>query len=365
MTRNIKHYRVGMDSETLAISLVDEGAIEMDFIALKKQEEPVEIKMANEEKHIVIGCVLCPDKPIYRNQDGEEFYITFDKDVIRKMAFDYLANDRQHNVTLQHQEETKGAVMVESWIKEGENDKSDYYGLQAPVGSWLCTMKINDNKIWQGIKNGEFNGFSIESLVQVEDIDLSKVKNNNTNKNTKMAKENINMEQVEVNDSFWDKLKSIIADALKSEPKEGQEADNEAEQAVEEVKDEVVPSGETSGETVEAAEEEVPSGETESESGASQVADEVTEEVKEVVEENAETPEDASKDLQSIIDSLKAEVEALKGQVEQMKKENADLKDENMKLSKQPSTKPANLKAEHKLGDSRNAIEELRNRYRF
>lgn len=49
--------------------------------------------MANEEKHIVIGCVLCPDKPIYRNQDGEEFYITFDKDVIRKMAFDYLAND--------------------------------------------------------------------------------------------------------------------------------------------------------------------------------------------------------------------------------------------------------------------------------
>ena len=206
MTRNIKHYRVGMDSETLAISLVDEGAIEMDFIALAKQQEPVEIKMANEEKHIVIGCVLCPDKPIYRNQDGEEFYITFDKDVIRKMAFDYLANDRQHNVTLQHQKETKGAVMVESWIKEGDNDKSDYYGLQAPVGSWLCTMKINDNKIWQGIKNGEFNGFSIESLVQVEDIDLSKVKNNNINKNTKMAKENINMEQVEVNDSFWDKL---------------------------------------------------------------------------------------------------------------------------------------------------------------
>lgn len=361
MTRNIKHYRVGMDSETLAISLVDEGAIEMDFIALKKQQEPVEIKMANEEKHIVIGCVLCPDKPIYRNQDGEEFYITFDKDVIRKMAFDYLANDRQHNVTLQHQEETKGAVMVESWIKEGENDKSDYYGLQAPVGSWLCTMKINDNKIWQGIKNGEFNGFSIESLVQIEDIDLSKVKNNNINKNTKMAKENINMEQVEVNDSFWDKLKSIIADALKSEPKEGQEADNEAEQAVEEVKDEVVPSGET----VEAAEEEVPSGETESESGASEVAEEVAEQAKEVVEENAETPEDASKDLQAIIDSLKAEVEALKGQVEAMKKENADLKAENVKLSKQPSTKPANLKAEHKLGDSRNAIEELRNRYRF
>lgn len=103
-------------------------------------------------------------------------------------------------------------------------------------------MKINDNKIWQGIKNGEFNGFSIESLVQVEDIDLSKVKNNNINKNTKMAKENINMEQVEVNDSFWEKLKGIISDALKSEPKEGQEADNEAEQAVEEVKDEAKPS---------------------------------------------------------------------------------------------------------------------------
>ena len=77
MTRNIKHYRVGMDSETLAISLVDEGAIEMDFIALAKQQEPVEIKMANEEKHIVIGCVLCPDKPIYRNQMTDSITLHF------------------------------------------------------------------------------------------------------------------------------------------------------------------------------------------------------------------------------------------------------------------------------------------------
>ena len=83
--KKLKCYSVGLDSDVFAISLVDEPAIESNFIYLSK-EKPVQICLETSEKHIVMGAVLIPDKPIYRNQDGEEFYIQFSAETIEKLA---------------------------------------------------------------------------------------------------------------------------------------------------------------------------------------------------------------------------------------------------------------------------------------
>ena len=56
-----------------------------------------------------------------------------------------------------------GVALIESWIVEDtKNDKSNLYKLNAPVGSWVVKMKVYNDEVYQGIKDGKFNGFSIE-----------------------------------------------------------------------------------------------------------------------------------------------------------------------------------------------------------
>ena len=91
MAKKIKKYKVGTDSETYAISMVEMPAIEEDFVALSKdEEEKQQVFLEANEKHMVYGAVLVPDKDIYRNNGEQEFYISFTKDSIEKMSQDFM-----------------------------------------------------------------------------------------------------------------------------------------------------------------------------------------------------------------------------------------------------------------------------------
>jgi len=146
-----------------AISLVSDPAIESDWITLSKQKK-VELKFVDEEKRILMGAALIPNKPIYRrNEKGEEYHIFFSEKTIRRAAELFLEKGLQSESTLEHEIPLKGNTIVESWIKEDEvHDKSVKYGLNAPVGTWCVSMKINDDRIWQLAKEGSIKGFSIE-----------------------------------------------------------------------------------------------------------------------------------------------------------------------------------------------------------
>ena len=130
MAKKIKKYKVGMDSETYAISLVEAPAIEEDFIALSKEEEKVEIKLSSDEKHIVYGAVLVPDKDIYRNNGENEYYISFSKESIEKMSQDFMKEYRQYEVKTDHDKIADEVCVVESWLKSDMfKDKSVALGL--------------------------------------------------------------------------------------------------------------------------------------------------------------------------------------------------------------------------------------------
>jgi len=146
-----------------AISLVTDPAIESDWVALSKQKK-LELKFVDEEKRILMGAALIPNKPIYRrDEDGAEYNIFFSDKTIRKASELFLEKGLQSESTLQHEIPLKGNTVVESWIKEDEtHDKSVKYGLDAPVGTWLVSMKINDDSVWQLAKSGKIKGFSIE-----------------------------------------------------------------------------------------------------------------------------------------------------------------------------------------------------------
>lgn len=279
----MKCYRV-TGGDLFAVSLVEDPAIESNFIALSKQKSS--IKLEN-EKRLLIGAALVPNKPIYRNVNGNEFYISFDETTIEKLAQDFLANDYQHNITVDHQEDANDIVIVESWIKTSENDKSVSYGLNEPIGTWFIGMKVNNDEIWQRVKDGFYKGFSIEAVVGLDELI------NNNNLYLSMDKE------------FIDKLREIIYEAIGKSPK--------AEEIVADVNEEVT------------------------ETQPIQCADE---EVAKLKEDVANLTAEVER-LKSERDELESKLKDAEAEKEKMNVEMEAVKNENIKLSKQPSVEPA------------------------
>lgn len=143
-----------------AISVVENPAIESDFVALKNQE--FKLAEVDKEKRILMGAALIPNKPIYRRNGDQEYYIYFSKDTVRKASELFFIRGNQNNSTLEHQIPLKGLTAVESWIVESEQDKSRAYDLNVPIGTWMVSMKVNNDDVWKQVKEGEVKGFSIE-----------------------------------------------------------------------------------------------------------------------------------------------------------------------------------------------------------
>jgi len=145
-----------------AISVVENPAIEEDFIALKSQE--FKLAEVDKEKRILMGALLIPNKPIYRRNGEDEYYIYFSKDTVLKASQMYLMQGKQNNSTLEHQYELNGLSLVESWLVEDKvHDKSVKYGMDLPLGTWVGAVKVNNDQIWnEFVKTGKVKGFSIE-----------------------------------------------------------------------------------------------------------------------------------------------------------------------------------------------------------
>ena len=145
-----------------AISVVENPAIEEDFIALKSQE--FKLAEVDKEKRILMGALLIPNKPIYRRNGEDEYYIYFSKDTVLKASQMYLMQGKQNNSTLEHQYQINGLSLVESWIVEDKvHDKSVKYGMDLPLGTWVGSVKVNNDQIWnEFVKTGKVKGFSIE-----------------------------------------------------------------------------------------------------------------------------------------------------------------------------------------------------------
>lgn len=150
------------DNFVEAISVVEFPAIEEDFVALKSQE----YKFAEQDadKKILIGPVLIPNKPIYRKNGEEEYYIYFSRNTVQKASQLYLKHGNQGNSTLEHAEKVQGLTLVESWIVEDKaNDKSNAFGMDVPLGTWMGSVKVDNDEIWNDyVKTGKVKGFSIE-----------------------------------------------------------------------------------------------------------------------------------------------------------------------------------------------------------
>ena len=166
-TTKITELVISEENEALAIdaiSLVTSPAIEVDFVYFNKSKNNLTFAKVDEEKRELISPALIPNKQIYRydaNTDSE-YYVYFSKDTVKKAAYSYLKHNNHHKATYQHEQRVAGVLTVESWIKEGDQDKSKLYGFDLANGTWFVKMKIENEDLWQRIKAGEIKGLSIE-----------------------------------------------------------------------------------------------------------------------------------------------------------------------------------------------------------
>lgn len=328
--KKLKQYEVTFDSDCYAMSLVADPAVEVDFVYLSK-DRPSQVFLEKNEKHLIVGAALIPDKPIYRNQDGEEFYIKFSRETIEKMAHDFIKKGFTNSFTEQHEQPLGGIAVVESWIKEGDGDKAASYGFDVPDGTWMIMSKVYDVDLWDKIKSGELNGYSIEAMVGLDEIKLNQHTMAKNTKNTKL-------EAVEITDGFWDKLRGIIADAM-GKPQKSEEV----EETVGEVVDAMEEEGGPKDENPKVVEAEV----------MAETPEEIADDAADAAEAVAETPAEEKENLQAVIDELEAKIDEKDAEIEELKKANA-------KLGKRPSSKPVRMGAAPKR-NPRDVIEAIYN----
>jgi len=338
----IKTYEAIFDAakkNVYSISLVDDPAMESMFIALKKQEECIKLAEVDKIERTLLGVVLIPNKPIYRNQNGEEFYITFPKETIQASAHNFFKSGFQLNSKLEHEAPIDGISFVESWIvKDPKNDTANAYGLDSNdivEGSWIVKMKCENDEIYQKALSGEINGFSIDGLFNLKEVNLKS--------NIKMAEET---------KSFKDQVNEVLVNLG----------------LVKEVKLGSVQSGdltiEFDGEVVEVGtvvfvtegEERIalPDGSYPTDLGMLVVVDGIVTEItveevaEEAVEEELSTPSTPTSDeitqaIKSLLikysEEVDAKFETINKDLVEFKKENETLKAEVVTLSNQPAAK--------------------------
>lgn len=320
MARKIKKYKVKLDSETYAISMVGRPAIEEDFVALSKEDEE-KVFFESDEKHIVYGAVLVPDKEIYRNNEKYgEYIVSFSNDSVEKMSQDFMINYRQFEVKTDHKNIANEVCVVESWLKSDlYKDKSVALGLNPnlPVGTWFCGMKVNNIDTWKRIKSGELKGFSVESALKLEEA----------------FELNDNNMDIKTDEMFWTKLVNVLKETFSKkeevveEPTEIEPTNVNLEEQTPAPEPEPVP---------EPAPE--PVGEPEPKPEPAPAPE---------PEPEPEPQPEPQKDnhLEELVNSLKDEIKALKEM-------NTGLQEKIKDLGKQPSANPINVNAKPSAGDT-------------
>ena len=166
-------FKEGETQGIYALSVVENPAMEDLWVALSEQPQQIEFAKVDEDKRLLLGAALIPNKKIYRNIDGNEFYITFSEATIEKLAHEFFKNQANNNSSLEHEVKLEGMSVVEGWIVEDpDNDKSNAYGKKYEKGTWVTMMKVDNDEMWEKVKSEEIKGFSIDAVLGLTKLNL-------------------------------------------------------------------------------------------------------------------------------------------------------------------------------------------------
>lgn len=152
-------------SEVDFVALVDKPAIERNFLRFK--EDRINFEIQDEDRRIISGPIMLADTPIYRNDNGQEYFVSFPKDTIYKIIKKMFQKNYTGNVNLMHDPKkiVEGVTMFECWISDESRGVKPMKGFEdAPDGSAFASYFVDNDEVWSKVKSGEFKGFSVEGL---------------------------------------------------------------------------------------------------------------------------------------------------------------------------------------------------------
>ena len=169
---NLPIYKVLITDDELGIdkiSLVEYPAVESNFLTFSSEKKQVLLSIDNEEQRIITGVIARADFPIYRVENGYEFYLVFDREVIKEMAMKMLCDNNQNNINLNHKSDSdvNGVLMLELYLKDTEKGINPKGFDDISDGSLFATYKVLNDEVWQSIKDGKYLGFSLEGCFDV------------------------------------------------------------------------------------------------------------------------------------------------------------------------------------------------------
>ena len=173
------------------ISLVDCPAVESNWVAMSEEKQPLKFTIEDEEKRLITGVVMRANFLIYRRDDqGFEYYIKYSPETIRTMAEKLFTDNAQNNINLMHEanSDVDGVNMVEMFIKDSEKGISPAGFDDIADGSLFATYKVENDDVWQAVKDGTFKGFSLEGYFSLQDTNQFVKNNKQDKKKTYMTK---------------------------------------------------------------------------------------------------------------------------------------------------------------------------------
>jgi len=306
-----------------AVSLVDEPAMEGDFIQFSKKEDVVEFAVIDEGSHRIMGLILEPNKNILRYDavNKEPYEVFFTEQDVKDVAYNFQKQGHQNNSTKQHDGRLiKDVSFVETWIVENPKvDKSTNYGFEYPKGSWVGVMEVKNKEIVNDIKLGRYKGFSIDAIMEFEQVNLKKV----------------NMSEIK-EDSILDAIKKGFAQLAENPfAKKKDEKDMTPEEIEKAKKLAEKLKAEKDGKKKEDEEEKVKMAKIE----ADKLALEAVKEAAKIEFNSEDFIKSMISELKTILEPTEVALAKLEKDVLEFKAENETLKSENLELSKLPATK--------------------------
>lgn len=334
-------YNSEEDGDLYAISIVDNPANKLQFIALKdiENKEDFEVQLSGDKKRkILYGIVLRADQKIYREKEnGDPFYISFNRDTIVRLSQDYFKKGYQNNSTYNHEDETKlsSATVVENWIVENKDiDKAVHLGLEVEEGDWVIGMKLGDTEWNEYIETGKAKGFSIDSFLNLKKVQMG-IKDKSGHHQIKKGDKNIVKKKMSLIKQFLNLLSSFkLAEAEVDGKTLTAEAFEEGNVVYTEDGEVFVGEFVYDGKTITTDNEgvivSVVDAEVELEDEKPAEGDKPAD-----AEEAAENVEDAADKVEDAVEDLKKEIEDLTVKLDAEKANNVELKSIKMKMEKE------------------------------
>lgn len=166
------------DTGLLFISLVESPATDLDWIAFSKETE--KLQFFDEEQHIIKGVVMEAGKPIYRHSPKYgEYYVIFDADTIKALMLKASKAAKLNSIDIEHNENPiTGVYIVESYLIDRNKGINPTEFANVNDFSWVASYKVENDELWQKIKSGELNGFSISGIFDlVPDEEINELEN--------------------------------------------------------------------------------------------------------------------------------------------------------------------------------------------